>query len=77
MDGLDRAVAVLRGRVETAEKELRDLKAQLAQVEELAQEARRKETSNGLWKWPLEADEYERYGRQMILPGFGVQGELV
>ncbi|KAH8905358.1 ThiF family protein [Coniochaeta sp. PMI_546] len=76
MDGLDRAVAVLRGRVETAEKELRDLKAQLAQAEELAQEARRKETSNGLWKWPLEADEYERYGRQMILPGFGVQGQV-
>lgn len=77
MDGLDRAVAVLKRRVETAEKELKDLKAQLAQAEQLAGDAARKDSGNGTWKWPLEADEYERYGRQMILPGFGVQGELV
>ena len=25
---------------------------------------------------PLSLDEYERYGRQMILPGFGLPGQL-
>ncbi|KAF7549610.1 hypothetical protein G7Z17_g6285 [Cylindrodendrum hubeiense] len=28
------------------------------------------------WKWPLEAHEYERYSRQMIVPNFGLQGQL-
>lgn len=27
-------------------------------------------------KRPLSLDEYERYGRQMILPGFGLPGQL-
>jgi adenylyltransferase/sulfurtransferase len=25
-------------------------------------------------KWPLSADEYKRYGRQMIVPQIGLQG---
>lgn len=25
-------------------------------------------------KWPLDLDEYTRYGRQMILPSVGLQG---
>lgn len=27
------------------------------------------------WQWPLEDHEYERYGRQMVVPGFGLEGE--
>ena len=27
------------------------------------------------WPWPLTADEYRRYGRQMILPEIGLQGQ--
>ena len=77
MDTLDHAVEVLRGRVETAEKALADLKTQLAQAEKEAHDEKRKQTSNGAWKWPLQAEEYERYGRQMILPGFGVEGEHI
>lgn len=28
------------------------------------------------WNWPLQRDEYKRYGRQMIMPEVGLQGEL-
>ncbi|KAL8941252.1 MAG: hypothetical protein Q9216_002355 [Gyalolechia sp. 2 TL-2023] len=27
-------------------------------------------------KWPLQAEEYKRYGRQMVLPHIGLQGQL-
>jgi adenylyltransferase/sulfurtransferase len=75
MDGINRAVEVLRARIGTAEKELADLRVQLAQAEKQAQDASTSHVSKGEWKWPLEAAEYERYGRQMILPDFGVEGE--
>ena len=29
------------------------------------------------WPWPLKAEEYTRYGRQLILPEIGLQGESV
>lgn len=28
------------------------------------------------WKWPLSEEEYERYGRQLILPQVGINGML-
>lgn len=28
------------------------------------------------WKWPLSEGEYERYGRQLILPQVGIHGML-
>lgn len=28
------------------------------------------------WRWPLDADEYRRYGRQMIMPEIGLEGSL-
>lgn len=28
------------------------------------------------WKWPLSAAEYERYGRQLLIPSIGVAGQL-
>jgi len=28
-------------------------------------------------KWPLELEEYKRYGRQMIVPNIGIQGEFI
>lgn len=31
---------------------------------------------NGAWKWPLSAQEYDRYGRQLILPNVGIHGAL-
>ncbi|KAL8730993.1 MAG: hypothetical protein Q9181_004458 [Wetmoreana brouardii] len=32
--------------------------------------------TNGTSKWPLEAENYKRYGRQLILPQVGLQGQL-
>ena len=32
------------------------------------------EQSTTSWPWPLKAEEYKRYGRQMILPEIGLQG---
>lgn len=28
----------------------------------------------GDWKWPLSAQEYDRYGRQLVLPNVGIHG---
>lgn len=28
----------------------------------------------GDWEWPLDAEDYKRYGRQMIMPEIGVEG---
>lgn len=28
----------------------------------------------GEWEWPLDAEEYKRYGRQMIMPEIGLEG---
>ncbi|KAI5463679.1 hypothetical protein BGZ63DRAFT_453019 [Mariannaea sp. PMI_226] len=58
------------------EAELTDLKAQLA----VAREAKERDESAAQeqqpWKWPLAAYEYERYSRQMIVPNFGLEGQL-
>lgn len=66
------------------ETELARLKARLTACGAEAQ--REREQGLGLvheqqqqeeaWKWPLAEHEYERYGRQMIVPKFGRDGEL-
>ncbi|KAF6804312.1 molybdenum cofactor biosynthetic protein [Colletotrichum sojae] len=62
----------LRRQVAEAEKELQNLKEQLATAEN--EEAARDSATP--WKWPLQANEYERYGRQLIIPAVGVKGQL-
>ncbi|KAL6872895.1 hypothetical protein J3F83DRAFT_589892 [Trichoderma novae-zelandiae] len=67
----------LRREIAQREAELEDLRARLAEAEEssLDHDADTR-VSGEAWKWPLEEHEYERYGRQMIVPGFGLQGQL-
>ncbi|KAH7134214.1 hypothetical protein EDB81DRAFT_93629 [Dactylonectria macrodidyma] len=62
---------VLRREIAEQKAKLEELQSQLAvaEAEELEQAAT-------AWKWPLEAHEYERYSRQMIVPNFGLQGQL-
>ncbi|TDZ41468.1 Adenylyltransferase and sulfurtransferase uba4 [Colletotrichum trifolii] len=67
-------ITLLRQKVAAAENELRNLKEELARAEQEAEEAQ--PTSQQPWKWPLQAHEYERYGRQLIIPAVGVKGQL-
>jgi adenylyltransferase and sulfurtransferase len=63
----------LKLQIQETEDKLRELKSQLFEAE---QETRIQSDSQPLgWKWPLEAFEYERYGRQLILPNVGVKGQ--
>lgn len=62
----------LRKEIAVHESELADLRACLATAE-----AQQRQASPKLnWKWPLEEHEYQRYGRQMIVPNFGLDGLL-
>ena len=65
MDNIDR----LREEIAQRESELAELKAQLAVSE------KEFEKKNESWKWPLRPREYQRYGRQMIVPSFGLQSK--
>ncbi|KAF9873830.1 ThiF family protein [Colletotrichum karsti] len=64
----------LRRKVAEAEAELQNLKDELARAEKEALDA--ETTAQQPWKWPLQAEEYERYGRQLIIPAVGVKGQL-
>lgn len=80
MEQLNADAQELREQVARAEAKLKALKEQLANVENGS--SPRRAGGNGPvtqapdkpWKWPLKADEYERYGRQLVLPGVGVEG---
>lgn len=70
----------LRAQIAKAEEELKSLKEQLAQAEAQETEAAATAASGSIngstWKWPLQAEEYDRYGRQLILPNVGIQGQI-
>lgn len=79
MDSARKSAQQLRVQVAKAEEELGSLREQLAEAEayELHQEAGPAASTNGsAWKWPLMAEEYDRYGRQLILPNVGIQGQI-
>ncbi|PVH85785.1 molybdenum cofactor synthesis protein-like protein [Cadophora sp. DSE1049] len=72
MDSATASAETLRKQISATEDDLKRLKAQLASVE--AQDA---EAAKGIaGKWPLSEEEYRRYGRQMIVPSVGIQGQL-
>ncbi|POR38506.1 Adenylyltransferase and sulfurtransferase uba4 [Tolypocladium paradoxum] len=68
MDKIDH----LRREIAKRESELADLKSQLAVAES---EYKAGDEVKG-WPWPLQDHEYQRYGRQMIVPSFGLQAQL-
>ncbi|KAL4966211.1 HesA/MoeB/ThiF family protein [Aspergillus stella-maris] len=87
MVDLDAKCASLRTEVAAAEAQLAKLKRELQDAEETA---RKCETQNAAAittttaeadtqkesAWPLLQEEYRRYGRQMIVPQVGLQGQL-
>lgn len=82
MDSARKTAQQLRGQISKAEEELRSLREQLSQAE-TEEEVKDQEaetvppvTNGSTWKWPLKAEEYDRYGRQLILPNVGIQGQI-
>lgn len=83
MDTARKSAQQLREQISKAEENLRNLREQLAQAEayEEAQDQDQEaetdaaSTNGSVWKWPLKAEEYDRYGRQLILPNVGIQGQ--
>ena len=86
---LDRVSQKLRSQIQSVESSLRDLKSQLADAE--AKQPTRPNTtctersvdqdvlqSNVSLRCPtdLTLEEYKRYGRQLIVPQFGMAGQL-
>ena len=69
MDDIDH----LRREIAAKESELADLRSQLA-LAESSKRAEDEDEPSGPWKWPLSREEYERYGRQMVVPSFGLPG---
>ncbi|RMJ27436.1 hypothetical protein PHISP_01692 [Aspergillus sp. HF37] len=78
MDNLDQTCASLRAQIAATESELARLKRDLQSAEQGAASATNGETRNnatGKRNWPLLPEEYRRYGRQMIVPQLGLQGQ--
>lgn len=82
MEGANAKPHTLRSQILETEAQLKRLKEELAQVEasgkaQTGHDSSVKENSvaqgNGQ-KWPLSTEEYQRYGRQMIVPSIGILG---
>lgn len=69
-------IELLRGEIEKRDAELSTLKSKLATLEsqEASKEGEGQDKNEPNWKWPLSAEEYSRYSRQMMVPKFGIQG---
>ena len=88
MDGIDQAVQRLRVQISAVEDALSGLKAQLIVAEQSSSRLPIKQPNwasydmevqchgmmNNNQKYPLELEEYKRYGRQMIMPEVGIDG---
>jgi adenylyltransferase/sulfurtransferase len=80
MDQAAKSVETLRRQIAATEEELSRLREQLAVIEnEKVQNLKGLSLEQGpvTRKWPLELEEYKRYGRQMIVPNIGIQGDFL
>jgi adenylyltransferase/sulfurtransferase len=79
MDQATKSAETLRRQIAATEEELSRLREQLAVIEnEEVQNLKGLSLEEGpvTRKWPLELEEYKRYGRQMIVPNIGIQGDF-
>ncbi|KAJ0420945.1 hypothetical protein BJY00DRAFT_312613 [Aspergillus carlsbadensis] len=83
MEDLDDKCASLRSEIAATEAQLAKLKRELQEAEESARVSsstnNAQPTTSGSRPeriWPLLEEEYRRYGRQMIVPQVGLQGQL-
>lgn len=82
MRGTQEKCTSLRVQIAATEAQLASLKHELANAEraaaadsESADAQRTKEADQDTRRWPLLQEEYRRYGRQMIVPQVGLEGE--
>ncbi|PQE12661.1 hypothetical protein CJF30_00002536 [Rutstroemia sp. NJR-2017a BBW] len=84
MNSAQQRAEALRRQIAETESELAFLKLQLSSIEgkvsaketidQLAVSEEDHPVTHG--RWPLSLEEYKRYGRQMIVPDIGIQGQL-
>lgn len=82
---LEQTCASLRAQIAATELDLARLKQDLRDAEKAAATAKVQNGMNGeasdkhnsKRSWPLLAEEYRRYGRQMIVPQLGLEGQLM
>lgn len=85
MEAATISAEAIRSQIAATEKQLQELKNQLAGLQSVDKadaqpaqpddnEHREKSGQGDIPKWPLTQEEYNRYGRQMIVPGIGIQG---
>lgn len=85
MEAASISAETLRTQIATAEKQLKALKDQLAGLESADKadnqppqprhdEQLENSTNGKSTTWPLTQEEYNRYGRQMVVPSIGIQG---
>lgn len=82
MADIDETCSALRAQIAVTEAKLAGLKRELADAEKAAATAEaagktNRDTSRTGYRWPLLQEEYRRYGRQMIVPQVGLEGELL
>ncbi|PYI02855.1 molybdenum cofactor [Aspergillus sclerotiicarbonarius CBS 121057] len=80
MSGLEQTCASLRAQIAATEEQLTGLKRELQIAEDAAAKSKAEavaddDAASGR-RWPLLDEEYRRYGRQMIVPQLGIQGQL-
>ncbi|KAE8345454.1 hypothetical protein BDV24DRAFT_107986 [Aspergillus arachidicola] len=86
MGDIEDTCASLRAQIAATEAQLAGLKRELESAEQAAIKARAQDAPNSTAttstqgnekrRWPLLDEEYRRYGRQMIVPQVGLQGQL-
>jgi adenylyltransferase/sulfurtransferase len=74
MESATTTAEALRAQIIATEIQLDSLKRQLTEIEEKESNTQNDVEPSHPSKWPLSQEEYKRYGRQMIVPGIGIQG---
>lgn len=84
MESASTSAEALKLKISDVEDQLKSLRAQLAEIEakdkSLSGEsqprdpAKESPATSNTQRWPLTPEEYNRYGRQMIVPSIGIQG---
>lgn len=75
MEDIDTKCAALRAQIAATESQLSALKQELEAAEKLRGATMPAPCNNSERKWPLSPEEYQRYGRQMIVSQIGLPGQ--